>query len=100
MAGELPYYQAHLSMLPCCRCGRSGSQVHHPTQFRFSEPRGRDRRAHDSFGLPLCPTCHGDLHRLSGRFKGWNREKLHAWEKGHRERLWGAWSPPPDMDPF
>lgn len=38
------------------------------------------QRAHDHDAMPLCTPCHVALHMLTGRFKGWRRDDLRAWQ--------------------
>jgi hypothetical protein len=40
---------------------------------------GMAMRAHDHRAVPLCPTCHDSIHRLTcGPFKGWVRDQVRA----------------------
>lgn len=75
MAGEDKAYCGWLRSLPCCMCGARPVQVHHRTGA------GMARRAHDHEGMPLCHQCHTDLHGLTGKFKGWDKQRLRTWQR-------------------
>ena len=85
MAGEDPKRLARIRELPCCKCGGSPSDPHHPTYLRHT---GKDaKRAHDRYAIPMCFTCHRALHDLNGPFKGWTREQLREWQGEMIEQL-------------
>ena len=68
---------------PCLTCGRSPSQAHH---LRFAQPRALGRKVSDEFTVPLCMSCHQQLH-LAGDEKTWWRE--HGVDPASTaERLW------------
>lgn len=68
---------------PCLTCGRSPSQAHH---LRFAQPRALGRKVSDEFTVPLCMSCHQQLH-LAGDEKTWWRE--HGVDPAPTaERLW------------
>jgi len=74
MANEDLTYILWLSRLPCSMCGSISGPPHHPRHNV-----GLALRAHDHRAVPICYRCHEDLHRLSGRFRGWTRDRLRAW---------------------
>jgi hypothetical protein len=76
----------------CCApeaCTRP-AHAHHPRQYAP----GLALKAPDDCAIALCPRHHGELHALSGAFKGWDRERLQAWEREriaeHQERYAAA----------
>lgn len=74
------YMLAVKQLLPCCALLLPGHvcsgemECHHPRMI------GGGMKSHDSLGMPLCHGGHGDLHRLSGAFKGWTKERRRNWE--------------------
>jgi len=51
--------------LPCCACGaQPRSDAHHLLQ---TNERGLGLRSTDKHTVPLCPTCHTDLHSYGSR---------------------------------
>ncbi len=50
-------YMAKVAELPCVICGLSPVQVHHVICGRFSQ-----RKASDMDTIPLCHSCHAELH--------------------------------------
>lgn len=101
MAGEDKRYTTWIQGLPCRKCHERPCTAHHPTQHRHT---GHDaRRAHDRFTIPLCNApngCHMQLHRLSGPFKGWTRERLQAWENEQIAMLRAQFRPGEESDAF
>lgn len=58
-------WMGRVAALGCLTCRNSGrgatpAQVHHLTGYPF---RGIGQKAADAFVVPLCPSCHADLHR-------------------------------------
>jgi hypothetical protein len=37
------------------------------------------QRTHDRYAIPLCPSCHRDLHALTGSFRKYTRARLLEW---------------------
>lgn len=52
-----PAHMARVAKLPCVICSRKPVQVHHCIHDRFSQIRTRDE-----YTIPLCPSCHAELH--------------------------------------
>jgi hypothetical protein len=72
------------------------AEAHHHTeapaeQHDKSVPgrRGKSQKADDAFAFPLCPKHHGEFHRASGYFEGWDHAQRRAWQdeqvRIHRE---------------
>ena len=81
MAGEDKLYTKWIKGLPCRMCAGRPVDPHHPTHLRHGGEGAR--RAHDRNAIPLCSGlkgCHRQLHDLTGPFKGWNRDRLRAWQ--------------------
>jgi hypothetical protein len=78
MAGDDPEYIRWLKGRPCRECGARVTGPHHKTGA------GMGLRAPDRDAIDLCGTgstgCHGALHSLSGRFKGWTKERRRGYE--------------------
>lgn len=70
---------------PCLVCARQPSQAHH---LRFAQPRALGRKVSDEFTVPLCRSCHQQLH-LAGDEKRWWRERGIE-PLPMAERLWRA----------
>ncbi len=56
---------------PCLACARQPAQAHH---LRFAQPRAMGRKVSDEFTVPLCASCHHQLH-MAGDEKGWWRSR-------------------------
>ena len=56
---------------PCIACAQQPSQAHH---LRYAQPRALGRKVSDEFTVPLCRSCHQQLH-LAGDEKDWWRER-------------------------
>lgn len=56
---------------PCLVCGRQPSDAHH---LRFAQPRALARKVSDEFTVPLCRSCHQQLH-AKGDEREWWRER-------------------------
>jgi hypothetical protein len=52
---------------PCLHCGQV-SEAHHLT---FAQPRAMGRKTGDQYTVPLCHTCHMDLHNSPISEKVW-----------------------------
>jgi hypothetical protein len=51
---------------------------------------GMGMKAANSDTIPLCRAHHEDFHALTGRFKGWQKDRLRAWQQDlvdHTQRL-------------
>jgi NAD-dependent SIR2 family protein deacetylase len=53
-----PSYLRNVRALRCVICFRQPCEAHHPIYRRFSQARVPDEMA-----IPLCPSCHAELHR-------------------------------------
>ena len=63
-----------IRQLPCCNCGKGGSQAAHSN---FSEHgKGRGIKADDSQTIPLCHSCHGRFDKYQ---MGMTREQSFDW---------------------
>lgn len=81
-----PARLAWVRSLDCCACGKAGpSHPHH----RTLSGRGKGQKSADDQTMPLCFDCHRDLHSLTGRFRGFTREMLHAWQVARVELIQG-----------
>jgi hypothetical protein len=49
--------------------------------------RGLGQKSSDSESLSLCSRHHSDRHNLLGVFRGWDRERMHAFFAKHLTRL-------------
>ena len=83
-----PGYLAKVRQLPCAanflipehRCDvggrhRWGTVAHHSLTHRRGQMRSLDR-----YAMPLEWWCHGDLHALTGSFKGWTKAERRDFE--------------------
>lgn len=69
-----PYLQ-WIRKQPCCACDKAApSHAHHVTGA------GLALKAHDRDTMPVCPSCHDDLHRFAGRFEGFSRADRATWQ--------------------
>ena len=89
MAEEDAAHLARIRALPCARCQRPPpSEAHHRTGA------GMALRAHDHDAMPLCASCHRDLHAMTGRFRTWTRHQLRVWQQERvvemRSRFFGS----------
>jgi len=65
MSSAAAWWMGQVASLGCVACRNAGrgptpAQVHHLTGHPF---RGIGKRADDTITIPLCNTCHNDLHR-------------------------------------
>jgi hypothetical protein len=74
VANEDRDYLRWIAAHPCAMCGAASGPPHHPRHDV-----GLGLRAHDHRAVPLCHSCHEELHRLNGHFAGWSRDKLRSW---------------------
>ena len=87
-------YLEWLRRQPCCSpyCEHNPRDRSHPHHHRHMGA-GAGKKAPDRFAMPLHWRCHRDFHDLQGAFRGWDRERLTAWQdeqvRIHRER-WSA----------
>lgn len=51
-----------------------------PSESHHRVGGGMGTKMPDTATLPLCAGCHRQRHDLSGRFKGWTKERLREWE--------------------
>lgn len=65
---ESSKYLAAIRKLPCAHCGASGCDAHHLIGVGVGGAIGS--KASDLFAVPLCRTCHTELHR-----------EPHEWQK-------------------
>ncbi|SEN66015.1 DUF968 domain-containing protein [Halomonas caseinilytica] len=49
--------------LPCCVCGAPADDAHHVIGLHWGLS-GMSTTAPDSYTMPVCRTCHRDVHRL------------------------------------
>ncbi len=80
-----PDHLRFVAASPCLACGRQPSQAHH---LRFAQPRALGRKVSDEFTVPLCVTCHQQLH-LAGDERRWWRERG-VEPQPIADRLWAA----------
>lgn len=68
-------YLAWVRLQPCCLCGGAGGDPHHVIGLHWGLS-GWGLTAPDSFAMPLCRTCHDEVHdspELQRRQPGWLR---------------------------
>jgi hypothetical protein len=70
---------------PCMACGRRPSQAHH---LRFAQPRALGRKVSDEFTVPLCASCHQQLHLAGDERRWWRERGIEPMPIAHR--LWSA----------
>jgi hypothetical protein len=74
-------YLAWLRTLPCC-CPQlpvhPGGDPHHPKHRPEGGGVGAGLKADDHRAVPLSREHHTDIDALSGPFKGWTRDQVHA----------------------
>ena len=79
-AGSNVAHLLEIKTRPCCVCGAQWPPVailaHHITGA------GMSQKTPDNWAIPLCWTCHTDLHNFKGFFKDWSRQYRKAWELG------------------
>ncbi|MDC8803919.1 hypothetical protein PRZ61_10775 [Halomonas pacifica] len=79
-----PEYLAFVRMLPCCVCGAPADDAHHVIGLHWGLS-GMGTTAPDSYAMPVCRSCHQDIHRLPELQRcqpGWLR---HTISRGMRE---------------
>lgn len=60
-----PDYLAWVRSLPCCVCSIQGCDAHHVIGLGWGLS-GMSLTAPDSYTMPLCRACHGEMHREPG----------------------------------
>lgn len=65
-------YLKSLRGSPCLVC-RRGGEAHH---LMRAEGRGMSLRTGDNWAVPLCHTCHMDLHRLGDEGTWWDLQGI------------------------
>lgn len=64
---ECREYMSLVAQLPCCACGSSPVQLHHPIMNRHSQGKASDLDV-----IPLCHRCHDHLHRSPDFWREWH----------------------------
>lgn len=98
MANEDKAYCDWLRKRACAMCESPiGVAVHHHTNGTLSpvfpepgrtlgsseHPRGKNQRAHDHWGIPLCIKCHiPGIHSFGGHFRGMDNKSRRDWQDG------------------
>lgn len=73
--------KAHLAavaQLPCA-CWDTGLCFGDVTAHHVGHDGGTALKANDYQTIPVCARHHDEIHRHSGRFKGWNAGTMDAW---------------------
>ena len=60
-----PEYLKWVKTLPCCQCGMRADDPHH---IKCKGVGGYALTAADSTAMPLCRTCHQDVHKGPGLY--------------------------------
>ena len=73
-----------------CQPCASKPEAHHSTAAPAHAPnerapkltgrRGKSQKSADYYAFPLCLRHHGQFHRLTGYFDGWDKAKLRDWQ--------------------
>lgn len=79
-----PKYLKSLRGSPCLVCGY-GAEAHHVT---FAQPNGMAMKVGDNWCVPLCHSCHMELHRFGDEKSWWDLQgtdplkwAVRNWEK-------------------
>lgn len=59
-----PEHLKRVRQLPCVICFRQPVETHHVIHDRFSQ-----RRVPDEMTIPLCPSCHAELHSDKAKWR-------------------------------
>lgn len=77
-AGMSPTHLARIRRLQCTFCYETeGIHAHHLQSGPARLERGVGLKATDRYSIPLCPLCHGDVHRYGSR-----RERDYSLRRG------------------
>jgi hypothetical protein len=74
----LDYIRAQMCRAPGLPTHKGGDP-HHARHDERGAGIGANLKAHDHRAISLCREHHTDIDAFSGPFKGWDKQRMHAW---------------------